>query len=102
MNTRIIRVMLLVLTLMPSAVKAIYAEGIPSATLSVSCTIPEVPGLNAPLPEKTSNNQISQETADKTTLAVSQEDSGSLTPQDDMLLEDSNNNNTVLKTAYKR
>ena len=98
----IIRIMLVTFTLMLPMVGTVRAEGTPAATLSVSCTIPEVPGLNAPLKEAVSSIQPAQETTDKTIVAAGEEGNNSPSAQDNLLTEDSGNYNTILKTAYRK
>lgn len=102
MSGTIARIMLVTFTLMTLMVETGSAEGIPSATVVVSCTIPEVPGLNAPLREETNQRQLSEETRDKTIVTASDESAVPQTQQEEEITEDTSNYNTVLKTVYRK
>lgn len=102
MGITITRIMFVTLTLMSLMVNTIRAEGTPSVTLSMSCTIPEVPGLNAPLREEAGGVQLPEGTTDKTIVAASDQTADALAPQDEELIEDAGNYNTVLRTVYRR
>lgn len=73
MGMTILRIILVTFTLMPLMVETGCAEGTPPATVVVSCTIPGMTGLNAPLREETNQRQLSEETKDNTKVGANDE-----------------------------
>jgi hypothetical protein len=79
------------------AAGVIYAQT--SASVSVSFTIPVMPGLNAPLMEREEAKAEPQKQAEENGVAAQEEN---VTPEPQLIQQDSEGEKVLVKTFYSR
>ncbi len=103
MDMRIIRILFIALTLLQTAIDTVYGGS--SQTIGVSCIIPAIPGVNAPLNEVQKETQAISEEGAKVNEGENQERSSTLIVQDTQVATqnaDGSMQLATVKTFYSR